>query len=121
MTEMKTLLVNHAYLPLSFISWKKVIKLVVKDKVYIDAYWEEGEITYNNGFNSFKHPAVIRLKKYTPFHVKRRRYNRGGVFKRDKNICQYCGLLKKVHDLTIDHVFPRFRFFCLRLTGQIGY
>lgn len=104
--EMKTLLLNHACFPLSFLSWKRVVRLVVKDKVFVDHYWDH-EIPYNGGNSSFKLPAVIRLKNYVPFHIKRRRYNRAGVFKRDGNTCQYCGKMQRANLLTIDHIVPR--------------
>lgn len=52
-------------------------------------------------------PAIVRLKTYAPRHIKKRRYNRTGVFKRDKHTCQYCAVKFKPSDLTIDHVLPR--------------
>ena len=55
----------------------------------------------------FLHPAIVRLKKYAPRHIKKRRYNRTGVFRRDRYNCQYCGTTCKTSDLTIDHVRPR--------------
>lgn len=101
---MKTLLLNQGFAPLSFINWKRVIKLVVRDKVDVVAHWDHA-ISYGRG--SWEHPSIVRLRHYTPYHIKRRRYNRSGVFKRDKNACQYCGALQKVSLLTIDHVTPR--------------
>jgi len=52
-------------------------------------------------------PAILRLKKYTPRHIKKRRCSRGAIFKRDKNLCQYCGDKFKSSVLTIDHVLPK--------------
>lgn len=59
--------------------------------------------------NPKKHlmPAILRLKKYAPLHIKQRRYNRGGIFKRDKYRCMYCGEIFPPSQLTIDHVTPR--------------
>ena len=101
---MKTLLLNQGYAPISFIHWKRVVKLVVRDKVDIVSAWDHA-ITF--GMGELKHPSIVRLRNYTPFHIKRRRYNRAGVFKRDRNTCQYCGAQHKVNELTIDHVTPR--------------
>ena len=102
---MKTLKLNHSYHPLEFISWRRAIKLIVNDKVFIDSYWDN-EISYNGGKSSFKHPSIIRLKYYVPFHIKKRRYVRTGVFKRDGNACQYCGAVQRQSLLTIDHIVP---------------
>lgn len=56
---------------------------------------------------AFLYPSILRLKRYTPRHIKKRKYNRNGILKRDKYICQYCGKRFKVSELTIDHVFPK--------------
>ncbi len=102
--EMKTLLLNQGYAPISFIPWKRVVKLVVRDKVDILSKWDFS-ITYGRG--EWEYPSIVRLKYYTPYYVKRRRYNRSGVFKRDKNCCQYCEKPERPHILTIDHVMPK--------------
>jgi len=101
---MKTLLLNQGFAPLSFINWKKAVKLVVRDKVDIISRWDYS-ITFGSGV--WEHPSIVRLRNYTPYHIKRRRYNRSGVFKRDKNTCQYCLKQQKINLLTIDHVTPR--------------
>ena len=101
---MKTLLLNQNYTPISFVSWKRAIKLVMREKVDVLSKWDYA-ITFSNG--EFKLPSIIRLKYYTPYYIKRRRYYRAGVFKRDKNICQYCGNKETLDVLTIDHVMPK--------------
>jgi len=57
---------------------------------------------------NFLHPSIVRLKKYAPRHIKKCKYNRIGIFRRDKNMCQYCGQTYSQSDLTIDHVVPRY-------------
>ena len=52
-------------------------------------------------------PAILKLNGYAPRHVKKKRYNRLGVFKRDNCVCQYCYKTFKIEELTIDHVLPR--------------
>lgn len=52
-------------------------------------------------------PSILRLKDYAPRHVKKKRYNRAGIFKRDNYTCQYCAKSFKHNELTIDHVLPR--------------
>lgn len=102
--EMKTLLLNQGFAPISFIDWKRTVKLVVRDKVDIISLWG-ASISFGKG--EWELPSIIRLRHYTPYHIKRRRYNRSGVFKRDHNTCQFCGMQQKVNLLTIDHVTPR--------------
>ncbi|MBI4339053.1 MAG: HNH endonuclease [Chloroflexi bacterium] len=52
-------------------------------------------------------PSVIRLVQMVRRPVLQRRLSRRDVFIRDSYTCQYCG--KTGHDLTLDHVIPRFR------------
>lgn len=99
----KTLLLNSSYEALSFIPLRKLIKLVVKDKVEIISTWDENIIW---GEGQMQYPAVIRLKYYINRKFKRARYNRRGVFRRDYFTCQYCGKLCSASSLTLDHVVP---------------
>jgi YHS domain-containing protein len=142
---MRTLLLNSTYEPISFITFRKMIKLVVNNKVDRVSAWNSG-IKHGTGYDlicgarlefysplfkvkhagvvyefcskecaeifkvdplEFLHPSIVRLKKYAPRHIKRRKYNRIGVFRRDKHTCQYCGKTRSPSDLTIDHVLPR--------------
>lgn len=84
---MRALLLNSAYQGLGFISWKRAIKLIVKGRADLVSTWDQ-DIGYGSG--SMKYPAVVRLNKYIPRHIKKRRYNRVGVFRRDKYTCLYC-------------------------------
>lgn len=57
---------------------------------------------------TFRLPSVIRLVRYIkrPYMVGVT-FSKKNVFKRDRNVCQYCGL--RGEDMTIDHVIPRSR------------
>lgn len=101
---MRTLLLNYSYESLQFISLRKALKLVVKDKVEILSNWDD-DLRFGRG--TMKYPSIVRLKYYVPRHIKRRRYNRVGVFKRDKYTCQYCSNVFRAGELTIDHVVPK--------------
>ncbi|MDP2683517.1 MAG: HNH endonuclease [bacterium] len=143
--ELQTLLLNSTYEPIAFISFEKMIKLLIKNKAERVSSWNQAmkhfsgydpvcgsnlkfynslihinHLDMNYSFCSqecadifeispseFLHPSILRLKKYAPRHIKKIRYNRCGVFKRDGNICQYCCRLCKNSELTIDHVIPR--------------
>jgi 5-methylcytosine-specific restriction endonuclease McrA len=100
----KTLLLNASYEVLSFIPERKVFKLLFKDKVEVISSWEDN-IVWCNG--KIKHPSILRLKN----HVRRNYYNsnfsRKALIKRDRNMCQYCGIKLTASQITVDHVLPR--------------
>jgi len=100
----KILLLNSTYECISFVSYRKAIKLIVKDKVDILAQWNE-DIVWGSGRD--KYPATLRMKYYVPRFFKRRRCNRTGILRRDQYICQYCGKVGNPSSLTIDHIKPR--------------
>jgi 5-methylcytosine-specific restriction endonuclease McrA len=101
---LQTLLLNSTYESISFISDKKVFKLIAKDKVEVLAYWKD-KITWGSGSSCY--PAIIRLKHHVRWIPKKARFNRPGVFKRDQNVCQYCGEFLTANKLTVDHVIPK--------------
>ena len=92
-----------SYFPLSLWSWQNSIKAVFLDRVNIVAEYDE-EIRSPN--ISIKLPSVIALKEYIS-SKKDPAFTRFNVFLRDKCTCQYCGIKKKIKDLTFDHITPR--------------
>jgi hypothetical protein len=56
-------------------------------------------------------PEVIVCSEYRGFGYKmtnhRPKFSRTNIYRRDKNVCQYCGKKFKTEDLTMDHVFPK--------------
>ncbi len=102
---MKVLLLNSTYQPIAFISERKALKLFVKSKIEVLSEWDNKYICWSNGKMQF--PAVIRLKYYVRWIPRKTRFNRSGVFRRDRCICQYCGNVFRLIDLTIDHVIPQ--------------
>ena len=101
---MKALLLNSTYEPMAFISEKKVLKLFVKGKIEVLSNWDSS-IYWGSG--QMKAPALVRLLYYRRWVPKKTRFNRMGVFKRDRFICMYCGKTFKGSELTIDHIFPK--------------
>ena len=92
-----------SYYPLSLWGWQDAIKAVFLERVNIVAEYDE-EI--NSPSFSIKLPSVIALKEY----VSSKRdpaFTRFNVFLRDKCTCQYCGVKKKIKDLTFDHIIPK--------------
>lgn len=102
---MRVLLLNFTYQPISFVSERKALKLIVKDKVEIISSWKGKTVRWSKGKMDL--PATVRLKYYVRWIPCKTRFNRVGVFRRDKNQCQYCGNIFKSKDLTIDHVHPK--------------
>ena len=75
-------------------------------------------------------PRVIRLSFYDKVPKLTLRFNRRNLFGRDKNTCQYCGLVKPLAQLSFDHVIPTSRggkttwenvvCCCLKCNGKKG-
>lgn len=114
MDNLKTLLVNSDYSPisinpLSIISWQEAIKFILMGKAsvlyeYDKKYVHSPSITLNV-------PSVIFLNEYVK-SVHKVKYNRSNIYLRDNYTCQYCGLYsyeRQKDNLTLDHVIPRAR------------
>jgi len=99
---MKTLLLDRVYQPVAFITFRRMAKMIAKNKVDIIETWPE--LTFYGGL---EYPAVLRLKDYVRKKPRIPRFNRRGVFRRDDYICQYSGERLSPSKLTVDHVLPR--------------
>src|SRR5690242_14551418 len=102
----KVLLLNATYEPLSFVSLKRAVVLLLKEKAEIVETMVERKLRAEQ--TSFPYPMVIRLISYVP--VPRRvsiPLTKRSLFSRDEYACQYCGTTEK--PLTIDHVVPQSR------------
>lgn len=100
-----TLLLNSTYESISFISERKVFKLLSKEKVEVLSSWEDSDVKWGNG--RIAHPAIVRLKHHVRWIPRRVRFNRTGIFRRDQFVCQYCSTALTASKLTLDHVLPR--------------
>jgi|ERR1700722_7088503 len=101
----KVLLLNNTYEVLSFISERKAIKLVCKDKVDIVATWPDVQIRF--GGKTVNFPSILRLRYYVRKKYSQLSFSRKAVFKRDRFTCQYCSKLLKSGQVTVDHVIPK--------------
>ena len=101
---MKTLLLNSTYEGISFISYRKVFKLYTKGKIEILSSWDKN-IRWGSG--QMQMPSVVRLKYRVRWIPRKVRFNRSGIFRRDKCLCQYCGIKFSLAKLTVDLVVPR--------------
>lgn len=54
-------------------------------------------------------PEILLLSEYDRVPRRKVTFSRRNVYRRDRNICQYCGARPPLEDLTVDHVLPRSR------------
>jgi 5-methylcytosine-specific restriction endonuclease McrA len=52
-------------------------------------------------------PRVILLLAYDRLPRRHVRFSRFNIYSRDRNTCQYCGIVFSRTDLNLDHVVPR--------------
>ncbi len=97
------LVLNATYEPLSVVSARRAICLVLCDKADIVA--DDGTQVHSERM-SVSSPLVIRLRYVVkvPYH-RHTAMSRRAVFARDNHKCGYCGS----HADSIDHVLPRSR------------
>lgn len=97
------LVLNATYEPLSVVSARRAICLVLCDKADIVA--DDGTQVHSERM-SVSSPLVIRLRYVVkvPYH-RHTAMSRRAVFARDNHRCGYCGS----HADSIDHVLPRSR------------
>ncbi len=101
------LVLNASYEPLSIVSVRRALILILKEKAEL---LEAAEAVLRAQNVEFPQPLVIRLTYYV--RVPRRwglPLSRRTVFARDFYTCQYCGAQPGKQELTIDHVIPRSR------------
>lgn len=102
---MKSVLVlNASYEPLTTVSTRRAINLVLAQKASI---LEHGEVELHSETSSIKIPKVVRINYYVkvPYNRKETPFTRRGVLMRDNYKCSYCPRPAT----TIDHVVPKSR------------
>jgi len=103
----RVLVLNATYEPLSVISIRRAVVLLLKEKAEIV---EAAEAWLRSERESLPVPLVIRLVYYV--RIPRRfslPLSRRTVLARDHYTCQYCGERVSRANLTLDHVIPRSR------------
>jgi 5-methylcytosine-specific restriction endonuclease McrA len=99
----QSLILNATYEPLSIVSARRAIVLLVREKAELvhsrDQTWSSEHLT-------MPVPSVVRLRRYVRVpYARRTPLNRRAVFARDQGRCQYCGRSAE----NLDHVLPRSR------------
>ncbi|WNI14933.1 HNH endonuclease [Actinacidiphila sp. ITFR-21] len=100
----ETLVLNASFEPLSTVSLRRAVVLVMQDKAVVEQA-HPGLRVRASGME-VPVPQVIRLCRYVrvPFR-QRAPWSRRGVLVRDRHRCAYCGR----RATTVDHVLPRSR------------
>jgi 5-methylcytosine-specific restriction endonuclease McrA len=101
------LLLNASFEPIRVISWQRAMTMAVTGKVEVVQEYENAVIRTVS--RSFSAPAVVRLISYVAIRPRTPRVSRENVWRRDKGLCQYCGISLKLGESTLDHVVPRSR------------
>ncbi len=100
---MRTLVLNAGYEPLSIVSFKRAVVLVLSGKAVVLAADETPVCSANL---EVERPCVILLTRYVRVPFGRQiPVSRRGVLRRDRHQCSYCGRSAT----TVDHVMPRSR------------
>src|SRR6476661_2966151 len=102
----KVLVLNATYEPISFVTLKRAVVLLLKEKAEVIESNVERKLRAEK--TSFPYPVVIRLVSYVPvprfFNLP---LSRRSLLSRDNYMCQYCGTTEM--PLTMDHVIPKSR------------
>jgi len=100
------LVLNASYEPINICAARRAIVLVLKGL----AMPEEENAHYLHAARlAMRVPSVIRLLEYRRIPHQTRALSRKNILLRDRNTCQYCGVVLSSSDLTLDHVIPRSR------------
>jgi 5-methylcytosine-specific restriction endonuclease McrA len=100
---MRTLVLNAGYEPLSVVSFRRALVLVLDGKATVVA---DGGKPVVGGSVTLPRPSVILLARYVRAPYGRAvPVSRRGVLRRDGHRCAYCA----GHASTVDHVLPRSR------------
>jgi 5-methylcytosine-specific restriction endonuclease McrA len=131
MTRRKVLVLNKSWSPVAVINLERAIGLVTSTyknnepkaeildptqdfQRFTWADWSElipkdGEEVINSAKRSFRIPEIVLLSKYNKLPQQRIHFSRRTIYRRDNNICQYCGSCPGTPELSIDHILPRSR------------
>lgn len=100
------LVLNATYEPVQVSTVRRALVLVLKGIATVEAAGE-GELRSARGTTTA--PSVIRLVSYRRIPRGAVSASRHNILLRDRNTCQYCGVVFRPLELTLDHVVPRSR------------
>jgi 5-methylcytosine-specific restriction endonuclease McrA len=100
------LVLNASYEPINICGARRALVLVLKGVARTEE--EQGAILHA-ARTRMPMPSVIRLLEYRRIPHQTRALSRKNILLRDRNTCQYCGIILHSAELTLDHVQPRSR------------
>src|SRR3569833_3485891 len=95
-----------SYEPINVCAARRAIILVLKGVAMAE---ETNGHTFHSTRSALRVPSVIRLLEYRRIPHQTRALSRKNILLRDRNTCQYCGVVLGSSELTLDHVIPRSR------------
>src|SRR6201986_112145 len=104
--QMPVLVLNASYEPINICGARRALVLVLKGIARTE---EEHGLTLHAQRRLIAMPSVIRLLEYRRIPHQTRALSRKNILLRDRNQCQYCGVVLPAGELTLDHVVPRSR------------
>ena len=106
MLQMPVLVLNASYEPINICGARRALVLVLKGIARTE---EEHGLMLHAQRSRIAMPSVIRLLEYRRIPHQTRALSRKNILLRDRNSCQYCGVVLPSSELTLDHVIPRSR------------
>ena len=100
------LVLNASYEPINICAARRALVLVLKGVAMTEE--ENGHFLHAQRI-AMRLPSVIRLLEYRRIPHQSRALSRKNILLRDRNTCQYCGMVLAASELTLDHVVPRSR------------
>ena len=100
------LVLNASYEPINVCAARRAVVLVLKGVAMTE---EVNGHALHAARVAMRVPSVIRLLEYRRIPHQTRALSRKNILLRDRNTCQYCGVVLHASYLTLDHVIPRSR------------
>src|ERR1043165_9311293 len=95
------LVLNASYEPINVCAARRAIILVLKGVAMME---EANGHVLHAARVAMRVPSVIRLLEYRRIPHQTRALSRKNILLRDRNTCQYCGLVLSSSDLTLDQI-----------------
>src|ERR1700686_5011965 len=100
------LVLNATFEPINVTAVRRAMVLLLKGVAQAE---ETNHTEVHATSRTMKVPSVIRLLAYRHIPQQTRALSRKNILLRDRNTCQFCGLVFPATELTLDHVVPRSR------------
>jgi len=100
------LVLNASYEPINICAARRALVLILKGVALAE---ELAPAQVHSARQALNVPSVIRLLEYRRIPHQTRALSRKNILLRDRNACQYCGVVLTAAELTLDHVIPRSR------------